>query len=161
MIDNFRGKYRFLSNFYPLTMPVILTQKHFSGGLLDPCLCIAEPEEYFTSEHAYQAAKYCHPSYRKLVREAKTPGNAKRIGNIHKTQLRRDWESVKLDIMYDLVHQKFIKNEDLKGKLLTTGTQILVEGNTWGDTFWGVCNGTGSNYLGRILMRIRGELSNG
>jgi hypothetical protein len=32
---------------------------------------------------------------------------------------------------------------------------ILIEGNTWGDTFWGVCNGVGENNLGKTLMNVR------
>ena len=31
----------------------------------------------------------------------------------------------------------------------------LVEGNTWNDTLWGVCEGKGRNILGIILMEIR------
>ena len=52
------------------------------------------------------------------------------------------------------------ENEDLKQRLLATGDKRLVEGNTWGDTFWGVDlrSGRGENQLGRILMRVREEL---
>lgn len=41
--------------------------------------------------------------------------------------------------------------------LLKTGDEELVEGNTWGDTFWGVCKGKGRNELGKILMKVREE----
>ena len=34
----------------------------------------------------------------------------------------------------------------------------LIEGNWWGDTYWGVCNGVGENHLGKLLMKIREEL---
>jgi predicted NAD-dependent protein-ADP-ribosyltransferase YbiA (DUF1768 family) len=34
----------------------------------------------------------------------------------------------------------------------------LIEENTWGDTFWGICKGQGENHLGRLLMQIRDEL---
>ncbi|NWN81082.1 NADAR family protein, partial [Bacillus sp. (in: firmicutes)] len=46
----------------------------------------------------------------------------------------------------------------LKNKLLQTGESILIEGNTWGDKIWGVCNGVGENKLGKILMKVRNEL---
>ena len=36
--------------------------------------------------------------------------------------------------------------------------QELVEGNTWGDKVWGVCDGVGENNLGKTLMRIRDAL---
>ena len=53
------------------------------------------------------------------------------------------------------------QNEDLKQLLLATGDLVLEEGNTWHDTFWGVDARTreGENHLGRILMRVRGELA--
>ncbi len=53
---------------------------------------------------------------------------------------------------------KFTRHFDLREKLLATGDRKLVEGNTWGDTFWGVCRGNGKNHLGKILMKIRAEL---
>jgi predicted NAD-dependent protein-ADP-ribosyltransferase YbiA (DUF1768 family) len=34
----------------------------------------------------------------------------------------------------------------------------LIEGNWWGDTYWGVCNGVGENHLGKLLMKIRDYL---
>jgi len=42
---------------------------------------------------------------------------------------------------------------------LDTGKSELIEGNTWGDTFWGVSGVIGQNNLGKILMKIREELS--
>lgn len=56
--------------------------------------------------------------------------------------------------MRELLKQKFAK-EPFRTWLLNTGNEQLVEGNTWGDTFWGVCNGKGKNYLGALLMEIR------
>ena len=60
-----------------------------------------------------------------------------------------------------IIH-KFTQHDDLKALLLATGDANLEEGNTWNDTFWGVdlANGCGQNNLGKILMKIRGELSN-
>ena len=74
--------------------------------------------------------------------------------------LRDDWEAVKIQIMYQIVYAKFSQNPLLKQKLLDTGDAYLQEGNTWYDTFWGVCNGVGQNNLGYILMRVREELRN-
>ena len=69
-----------------------------------------------------------------------------------------DWEEVKDQIMYEICLAKFTQNEELKEKLLATGNEELVEGNTWHDTYWGVCNRRGKNKLGKILMRVRSEL---
>jgi predicted NAD-dependent protein-ADP-ribosyltransferase YbiA (DUF1768 family) len=59
--------------------------------------------------------------------------------------------------MRDLLRQKFAHPE-LRRLLLATGDAELVEGNTWGDRFWGVCAGRGQNHLGRLLMAIRAEI---
>jgi predicted NAD-dependent protein-ADP-ribosyltransferase YbiA (DUF1768 family) len=61
--------------------------------------------------------------------------------------------------MREILIAKFSQNEDIKGKLLATGDTELIEGNTWGDTFWGVCRGEGTNWLGKLLMEVRTEIS--
>lgn len=64
--------------------------------------------------------------------------------------------------MSGLVRQKFNhRYPELRTKLLSTGDLEIIEGNHWGDTFWGVCNGTGENHLGRILMQVREDLRSG
>lgn len=73
--------------------------------------------------------------------------------------MRKDWEEVKDGIMYGIVLSKFSQNETLKHKLLSTGSEALVEGNRWKDTYWGVSNGVGENKLGHILMEVREKLS--
>ena len=59
--------------------------------------------------------------------------------------------------MEDLLRQKF-NQEPYKELLLRTKDYELIEGNTWNDRFWGVCNGTGRNMFGELLMKIRDEL---
>ena len=83
---------------------------------------------------------------------AATPSAAKRAGR--KVRLRDDWELVRVHVMRDLLTQKFA-HDSLAALLLSTGNAELVEGNTWGDTFWGVCGGTGLNVLGKLLMEHR------
>src|SRR5574337_1059347 len=135
MIDSFKDKYRFLSNFYPALVEL-------DGSV------------YPTVEHAFQAAKTLDWDYRERIFYASTPSIAKRIGR--QAPLRENWEGIKVDIMKELLVQKFSTFE-LKSKLLATGDQELIEGNWWGDTFWGVCNGIGHNMLGKLLMEIRNE----
>lgn len=117
--------------------------------------------KYPSVEHAFQAAKTLILAERELIRACRTPHAAKRLGGPKAkggiVTLRHDWDKIKLDIMLYLLRQKFSKPE-LKAKLLATGDQELVEGNKWHDTFWGVCNGIGSNHLGRLLMQVRSEL---
>jgi ribA/ribD-fused uncharacterized protein len=92
---------------------------------------------------------------RELIAKMSDPAKVKQFGKIIK--LRRDWNDVKLDIMLWGIREKF-KHNDLKELLLSTGDEELIEGNFWNDTFWGVCRGEGENNLGKIIMRVRGEL---
>ena len=108
-----------------------------------------------TAEHPYQAYKTIDPVARERIAAAPTPGAAKRAGRA--VELRADWETVKRQVMQSILVAKF-SVPDLRRRLLETGDAELVEGNHWGDTYWGVCRGTGRNELGRILMRIRGRI---
>jgi ribA/ribD-fused uncharacterized protein len=138
MINEFRGKNYFLSNFFPI--PVIY-----------------EGIQYQNNEAAFQSAKVLDKSIREKFSNL-DPSSAKRKGR--HVQLRRDWEKVKFDVMYDIVKAKFSQNEDLKQKLINTSDQYLEEGNTWGDKIWGTVSGVGQNNLGKILMKVREELKN-
>ncbi len=135
-IDFFDGtEYEWLSNFAFAAVEM--------DGLIFP-----------TTENAFQAAKTTDHEQRKLFVHV-GPGMAKAAGR--QVDLREDWNDVKEGIMYRLNWQKY--NQPLyKEKLLATGNRKLIEGNTWNDQIWGVCNGVGQNLLGKILMRIRNEL---
>lgn len=90
-----------------------------------------------------------------MIARAPSAGKAKRMGQ--KLTLRPDWEKSKLTIMLKLVREKF-KDPELEQLLYETESDELIEGNSWHDTFWGVCNGVGKNNLGKILMRVRTEI---
>lgn len=137
-IDRFEGKYTFLSNFYMDMHPI-----EYMGTF------------YPTAEHAYQAAKAITPAQHSAVLRAATPARAKRIGQI--VTCRPDWEQVKDGIMLEILRAKF-KVRYMTDKLLATGDEELIEGNWWGDTYWGVCKGKGKNMLGKLLMQVRQEL---
>ena len=135
MIDKFEGRYAFLSNFFEA--PVKFHGLRFRNN-----------------EAAFQSMKTSDREQFVNLRA----NEAKRLGR--KVKLREDWESVKDNIMYEIVVEKFKQNQDLKFKLLDTGDAELVEGNWWNDTYWGVCEGVGENKLGKILMKVREELRN-
>ena len=59
--------------------------------------------------------------------------------------------------MLEMLRRKF-RTEPYRSLLLGTGEMELVEENTWGDRFWGVCRGEGKNHLGRLLMQVREEM---
>jgi predicted NAD-dependent protein-ADP-ribosyltransferase YbiA (DUF1768 family) len=62
--------------------------------------------------------------------------------------------------MSDVLALKFVRDGHLARMLDDTGSEWLQEGNTWGDTFWGVdlATGVGDNMLGQLLM-VRRELN--
>lgn len=70
-----------------------------------------------------------------------------------------NWDEKKLSVMRYCLNQKF-NQEPYKSKLLQTDNEFIQEGNTWEDTFWGVClkTGKGENNLGKMVMDIRNEL---
>jgi ribA/ribD-fused uncharacterized protein len=140
MIDSFDEEYRFLSNFWVLDNPI-----EIEGLIFD------------SSEAAYQAMKTLDPIARGKFQEL-TPSESKKFGRT--LELREDWDEVKIEIMEEIVRQKFNKNPKLAQKLIETYPRQLVEGNWWGDDFWGVDikNHRGQNNLGKILMKIRDEL---
>lgn len=136
MITKFTGQYKFLSNFFA-------------------CEVEYEGIAYPSSEHAFQAAKTLDRNERIKIARASSPGMAKTLGR--HVSLRRDWEETKDSIMEEILRIKF-SNPELKDKLLKTGDSSLVEGNTWGDIYWGVCGNKGKNKLGKLLMKVRESL---
>lgn len=144
MPDNilgFFGEHRWLSNFW-------LAEVTFEGA------------KYPSTEAAYQAAKFLDPEIRKEFQNLR--GTSMEVGRAarklgRKYPVRHDWEHVKLDVMLSVTREKY-KHPDLRDLLLCTGDAYLEETNNWGDRFWGVCAGAGSNHLGSILMRVRQEL---
>ena len=134
-IERFAGQYRFLSNFYP-------------------CNVMLDGVSYPSTENAYQAAKTIM-HHERLRFTVLTAAAAKKLGR--RIRIRADWESVKLGVMLDLLRKKFARGA-IRDQLIATGDAELIEGNTWNDTYWGVCNGVGENMLGKLLMQVRAEL---
>ena len=134
-ILQFNEEYHFLSNF---------SASHF----------IFMGEEFATNEHFYQAAKAVYPEDRNLIINAETPGLAKKLGRVIQKHPR--WNLIKLSVMELGLRLKF-ENPNLRELLIQTHRRELIEGNHWGDTFWGVYKNEGQNHLGKLLMKIRKE----
>ena len=172
---------RYFSNYAELPNPVTY------GGIAFPSV-----------EQAYVAAKFNDPAMSQFIAEigpgvdyhgnrsmpaqvARNLGRAKPqyaardwaaagfTGEVK--PLRPDWEDAKVEVMRDLVRQKFENNPEFAKALLATGDQELIEHTTgWGDRVWGMVDPQanrvgrdadpsrleGENYLGRILMEQRG-----
>ena len=153
-IISFTANNRFLSNFFVLKVPV-----EFEGM------------EFATTENAYVAAKTTDLKLRLEIKAMK-PGEAKRFGKrIFKENLSTNpkWsDKFRLELMEDLVFQKFLKNGELQSLLLATGLSPLIEGNMHHDNFFGICKCgncpedarkyTGLNILVKILMDARERL---
>lgn len=144
MIKNFDNEYKFLSNFYE--SPLVDTDRYHLT--------------YPTVEHFFQAMKTENEALRREIANASTPGQAKKLGR--RVPLRKDWEKIKQQVMYVGLTFKF-ENSDLRQKLLETGDEELVEGNTWHDNYWGTCTcpkcgDKGKNMLGKLLMELRENL---
>jgi len=134
----FRDKYAFLSNMF--SCPV-----HFDGQTF-PCVETAfqyakcRDASAFTNEHGYFVNGFI----------------ARKIGR--NVELPDDWDEQRVNIMYELLCDKFFHNEKLRVALRDLQDEMIVEDNQWGDTFWGQCNGEGYNMLGRLLMDIRKDI---
>ncbi len=142
MIGEFKGEYRWLSNF-------------------TPCKVVLDGHIYPSTEHAYQAAKTLSFEEREAIRTS-TAAGAKRLGR--EVTIRRDWDTVKDKVMEDLQRQKY-SQEPFMSELIATGDQEIVEGNLWHDNYWGACYcgkciGTGQNKLGKLIMKIRASITN-
>jgi ribA/ribD-fused uncharacterized protein len=169
-IAQFDGEAAFLSNFWPWNGKVYVADHPVTYNGV----------HYKTAEHAFQSAKTRFPSQKRMIAAALTPGQAKRYGR--RVDLREDWEDVKVSVMRTVLRSKF-EVLALHEKLLATGDRLLIEGNSWGDAFWGAVsmsqmpmtseladvtmwklppgpnsNLFGENHLGKLLMELREEL---
>lgn len=127
-IEGFFDQYHFLSNFSE------------EGGVRP------------TVEHWFQAAKTEDAAEAEFILSAGTPGLAKKRGR--RATLVADWEDIKVEVMKELLYQKF-GDPEIKAKLIATNPRELIEFNDWGDDFWGVCTNAGQNILGRLLEEVR------
>ena len=132
----FKDDFAFLSNMFPCK----ITYK----GLTFSC-----------SESLYQASKCKDKSLIPNFCDW-NGGKAKKRGR--KVELREDWEQIKIKVMRKIVILKFTQNPELLKRLKQIEGPISEE-NTWGDTFWGICEGKGENNLGKILMEVRDSLN--
>lgn len=108
-----------------------------------------------TTEHYFQAQKFLDKTYQEKIRRAKTPMLAAILGRDRKQKIRKDWESVKNNVMKKALIAKFTQHQQLKELLLFTNDAKLIE-HTENDNYWGDGgDGKGKNMLGNTLMQIR------
>jgi N-glycosidase YbiA len=116
-----------------------------------------------TVEHYYQAHKFQRTKFEYLMAEiqaAPTPELAAKIGRNPEHQPHPDWNLHKCELMYRAVWQKFSQHLDIQQILRDTLDAEIIEDSPV-DYFWGCgIDRTGTNHLGRILMRVRADLRN-
>ena len=134
-----QDEYKFLSNMYP-----------------------ANIVGYKCVESFYMAMKTEDKSIREQIK-LMNGFDAKKFARTFAT--RKDWNEIKMDVMWHALVIKFEPGTELAAKLLATGDVELIETNTWHDNFWGQCicgtacnDVTGKNMLGAMLMEIRDSL---
>lgn len=142
MIGSFRGEYNFLSNMHDC-------QINHLGHMFN------------SVEHAYMFSK--NPLDKDWLNKCLTLSASEIKKQSKSIKLRDDWNDVRLPIMFGLLKQKFSK-EPFRSRLINTGNENIVEGNSWGDIFWGVdikkTPNIGENWMGRLLMDIRNKIRN-
>lgn len=137
IIIDFIDRYEFLSNSHWVNLEM-------------------DGDTYPSVDHAYQAAKTNDPHKRARIRAASSSHIARQMG--HAMPRPRDWEARRLDIMRDLLADKF-SYPDLAQSLLETREHVLIN-SSWDrrDQFWGTYRDKGENWLGRLLMELRTSL---
>lgn len=142
-ITDFSGDYAFLNNGFDQDDNPI----HIFGW------------DFRTAEGAFQSQK-CPEQAASFMNC--TSREAKRMGA--KVPLRKDWDSVRDIVMYEVLQAKFAQSADLAQMLLGTGGAKIEPHNTRHDNHWGSCQCAEcaekekENRLGAILMRIRETL---
>ena len=128
--------------------------------------------EFVTSEHAYQWRFLKHigeDSLAQEVLESSSPSDAKSVSSRVPHHLHKNWHSVKMCAMKDILHAKAHYCAKFKEELMNSGKNRLVEA-VMGDIFWSsglpprVADSTkpafypGTNQLGHLLESVRFDL---
>ncbi len=139
--------YGFLSNFYRL--PFVAWSDN--GVFLYP-----------TNEHYYQAQKANCLEVHEWIRGAPHARLAMVMGGqlehnkyLKDKYMKKDWDQQRPGVMLRGLRAKF-ENIYMRKMLLETGYAILIENNPE-DFFWGIGDGTGKSWLGKLQMIVREE----
>jgi ribA/ribD-fused uncharacterized protein len=113
---------------------------------------------YPTCEHAYQAAKCTDQQGREVIRNARSPLEAKRLANdTYKAARDPDWGSKKVAVVEEILRAKLAQHQEAQEALRKSGDEEIVEDSPT-DYFWGEgADGSGQNMLGKLWMKLRDE----
>ena len=118
--------------------------------------------EWSTSEALYQALRFPdHPEVQEMIRAEKGPMSAKMKSKPFRAECsRRDWDDIRIDVMYWCLQSKLVANEESFGALLRSTGKLDVVEDSSKDRFWGAVAANeerleGRNVLGVLIMRLR------
>ena len=117
-------------------------------------------KQWPTTEHYFQAQKFVGTPYVEQIRTLQAPRMAFNLSRDPQVSCwrRKDWEQEKVKVMYKALLVKFTQHKKLQDMLLGTGNRELIEHSPY-DRYWGDGgDGSGENMLGKLLMKVRGEL---
>ncbi len=137
-MHGFRGEDFWLSNSYPAAVM-------FDGRV------------YPTNWHAWAAACSYTEGERLAAQQAPSAAVAAALARRYTTTTYPKAEAL-VEKMKRIVPLKFQLHSELGRRLVATGSTPLLAEEPAGDSFWGLHNGRGHNYLGRILMDVRSDL---
>lgn len=154
VVPEFRGDYFFLSN-HDVHEPFKWRGEFFDCGER----AFVFGKGFFMNK---TGSEHASNDYFADVLTAKTPADLKALGRSVDIDIDQ-WNASKVTYMREITAQKYRQVPNYAGKLINTGAMMLVEGNDWGDKFWGRCldktsgKMVGLNTLGVILMEERGR----
>ena len=110
---------------------------------------------YKTVEHYYQSEKFSDPEIKKRIIDADTPKEASNIGRDRSLKRIDDFKSIKNQVMFDGILEKFRQHRDIAYKLIETRNKGIAEA-TVDEYYWGIGKDkSGKNVIGDILVRVR------
>jgi ribA/ribD-fused uncharacterized protein len=115
---------------------------------------------FAASEYVYHWEKFIRtaPEIATAIEFAPSAHEAFKLAERHKELRRKDWNTVKVDVMRQILRAKVDQHEYVRRKLLQTGDRELVE-DSWRDSFWGWGpQRDGLNMLGKLWMELRSAL---
>lgn len=103
------------------------------------------------------------------ILQSTSPRECQKLGREVKNYDDAKWQSVRYQIMVEVLMDKFSQNKGIKAQLLSTGDMTLIEGSPI-DKIWGIgihwedrdcfdkSKWKGTNLLGEALMEVRKAL---
>jgi ribA/ribD-fused uncharacterized protein len=111
-----------------------------------------------TSEQAYQAEKFEAAEMKDYIFNAPSAHEAFKYAEKNRALRLKEWDTIKLQIMKEILHAKVKQHPYVLKKLLESGERELIE-DSWRDDFWGWGpNKDGANHLGKLWMEVRREV---